>query len=164
MLFTVGSKLGFANTVHTITVSDGTTPLEHSGFAISAQLQAYTTDEEVLGRLDYQATSQRPVFPSLLLPILPSLLGSGTIQPVAWSTSQQGPTLSARTGRTPSDPVSSTNFVTASSSLPSTSMAEAFPTARFRTFATARQLCVLVPLQPSHYRRLGATISSVPSV
>jgi hypothetical protein len=74
----VGKVVPFGNTTKTILVSDGvkSTPVEVSQY--QRQFTNNSTDEEVLGRLDYQATTRDRFFIRYFYQKDPSYLASGT--------------------------------------------------------------------------------------
>lgn len=66
-------------TPQTITVTDGVTPQTIQVSQYSRFLPQYSTDEEVLGRLDYQATPKDRFFLRYFYQLNPTIPGSGTI-------------------------------------------------------------------------------------
>ena len=66
-------------TPKTVTVSDGITSTAIPVSQYSRFLPSYNTDEEVLGRLDYQATNKDRFFLRYFYQLNPTIAGSGTI-------------------------------------------------------------------------------------
>ncbi len=66
-------------TPQTIAVTDGITPSTIQVSQYSRFLPTYSTDEEVLGRLDYQATPKDRLYARYFYQLNPTIAGSGTI-------------------------------------------------------------------------------------
>jgi outer membrane receptor protein involved in Fe transport len=76
---TLGNPAPLPTGTHTAVVTDGTTASTITFAQYGRTISSYSTDKEILGRMDYQATNRDRFFARFFYQLNPSIAGSGTI-------------------------------------------------------------------------------------